>query len=190
MLGARFGYVAVLYDLLAATPILLTLGVFISARYGSGSSVSVRASLRRVLRLPPLWGVAAGIGVNLAGIDGAGDGARCSIAHGQGRDPGHDIHGRARTGFPRHPPAARCPARPRDQAGPFPGACLVDRLAGSGLSGQQLTAATIEGAMPVMVLSLVIADEFELDVPLAAAAIAVSTVMLFFTMPVMMKMLV
>ena len=45
---------------------------------------------------------------------------------------------------------------------------------------------TIEGAMPVMVLSLVIADEFELDVPLAAACIAVSTAALFFTMPVMM----
>ena len=43
--------------------------------------------------------------------------------------------------------------------------------------------------MPVMVLSLVIADEFDLDVPLAATCIAVSTVALFFTMPMMMKML-
>jgi predicted permease len=43
--------------------------------------------------------------------------------------------------------------------------------------------------MPVMVLSLVIADEFDLDVPLAAACITVSTVALFFTMPAMMKLL-
>ncbi|HEY6012191.1 MAG TPA: AEC family transporter, partial [Nitrospirota bacterium] len=57
------------------------------------------------------------------------------------------------------------------------------------LTGDTLRAATIEGAMPVMVLSLVIADEFELDVPLAAACITVSTVLLFFTMPVMMRVL-
>jgi len=52
-----------------------------------------------------------------------------------------------------------------------------------------LQATTIEGAMPVMVLSLVIADEFNLDVPLAAACITVSTVALFFTMPVMTGLL-
>jgi len=43
--------------------------------------------------------------------------------------------------------------------------------------------------MPVMVLSLVVADEFELDVPLAAACIAVSTIAVFFTLPMMMKLL-
>jgi malate permease and related proteins len=58
-----------------------------------------------------------------------------------------------------------------------------------GITAEALKAVTIEGAMPVMVVSLVIADEFELDVPLAAAGITVSTVALFFTMPVMMKIL-
>jgi len=58
-----------------------------------------------------------------------------------------------------------------------------------GMNVEVLRATTIEGAMPVMVLSLVIADEFDLDVPLAAACIAVSTVALFFTMPVMMRLL-
>jgi predicted permease len=58
-----------------------------------------------------------------------------------------------------------------------------------GLTGDLLKAVTVEGAMPVMVFLLVIADEFSLDVPLAANSIAVSTVLLFFTMPVMMKIL-
>ena len=58
-----------------------------------------------------------------------------------------------------------------------------------GLDGEVLRAVVIEGAMPVMVLSLVIADEFELDVPLAATCIAVSTVAAFFTVPVMMGIL-
>ena len=68
MLGEQYGYVAVLYDLLASTPILLTIGVFIAARYGSGAPVSAGASLKRVFLLPPLWGVAAGITVRLAGV--------------------------------------------------------------------------------------------------------------------------
>jgi hypothetical protein len=58
-----------------------------------------------------------------------------------------------------------------------------------GVTGEVLQAVVIEGAMPVMVLSLVIADEFELDVPLAATCIAVSTVASFFTLPLMMKIL-
>ena len=67
MLGAQYGYVAILYDLLATTPILLTIGVFIAARYGSGRP-SLRRSFKRVFLLPPLWGVAAGIAVRLAGF--------------------------------------------------------------------------------------------------------------------------
>ena len=68
MLGAPFGYVAIFYDLLSTTPILLTIGVFIAARYGSGEQVSFAAAIRRVLRLPPLWGVAAGIAVHAGNI--------------------------------------------------------------------------------------------------------------------------
>ena len=64
-------------------------------------------------------------------------------------------------------------------------AWLIARAAG--ISREALQAVVIEGAMPVMVLSLVIADEFELDVPLAATCITVSTVASFFTMPLMMK---
>jgi predicted permease len=58
-----------------------------------------------------------------------------------------------------------------------------------GLTGDTLKAITIIGAMPVMVISLIIADEFELDVPLMALCIAVSTVLLFVTLPVVMKLL-
>jgi predicted permease len=43
-LGAQHGYVAVLYDLLASTPNLLTIGVFIAAQYGNGRAVSIKAS--------------------------------------------------------------------------------------------------------------------------------------------------
>jgi len=58
-----------------------------------------------------------------------------------------------------------------------------------GIAGETLKAVTLEGAMPVMVLSLVIADELRLDVPLAATCITISTVASFFTIPVMMRVL-
>jgi predicted permease len=67
MLGAQYGYVAILYDLLAATPVLLSVGVLIAARYGSGKAAPMAASLKRVLKLPPLWGVAAGMAVHATG---------------------------------------------------------------------------------------------------------------------------
>jgi predicted permease len=60
---------------------------------------------------------------------------------------------------------------------------------GSRLTGKALQAVTIDSAMPVKVLSLVIADDLDLDAPIAAACITVSTAALFFTIPVMMKIL-
>jgi predicted permease len=188
MLGAKFGYVAIIYDLLAATPILLTVGVFVAARYGSGKDVSFNTSLQRVLKLPPLWGVAAGAFVQALGLtvpqvaqDAAGLMGRAVI-------PimtftvglALDFKDLRRMGI-------AVPAL-------FLKLFLAPVLAwwiGShaGLTAEQLRAVTIEGAMPVMVLSLVIADEFQLDVPLAAGCIAVSTAALFFTLPLMMNVL-
>ncbi len=188
MLGTKFGYVAILYDLLAATPILLTIGVFAAARYGSGKNVSFSASLLRVLKLPPLWGVAAGGLVQVLGI------AVTPVVQ-----DATGLMGRAVIPIMTFTVGLALDFRDmRRMAIAVPALLLRMFLApvlawwiGSraGLSGEQLRAVTIEGAMPVMVLSLVIADEFQLDVPLAAGCIAVSTAALFFTMPVMMGLL-
>jgi predicted permease len=188
MLGAQYGYVAVLYDLLASTPILLTIGVFIAARYGSGKTVSIGASIKRVFLLPPLWGVAAGFAIRLAGVttpqpvlDAVGLMGRAVVpimifTVGLALDF-RDVKRLA----------IAVPALTIKLAfAPALAWWIGSRL---GMSADALKATTIEGAMPVMVLSLVIADEFDLDVPLAAACITVSTVALFFTMPVMMRLL-
>jgi len=188
MLGAQYGYVAILYDLLAATPILLTIGVFAAARYGSGKDVSFGASLLRVLKLPPLWGVAIGGLVQVLGL-----GVPQVVQDASG------LMGRAVIPIMTFTVGLALDFKDlRRMAIAIPALLLKLVLApilawwiGSraGLTGDQLRAVTIEGAMPVMVLSLVIADEFGLDVPLVAGCIAVSTAALFFTMPVMMKIL-
>ena len=188
MLGTQFGYVAILYDLLAATPILLTVGVFIAARYGSGKTVSIAVSLKRVLKLPPLWGVAAGMAVHAAGIGVPQLILDTASLMGKAVIPvmtftvGLALDFRDLKRLPLAVPALVL----KLLAAPLLAWWVGSRL---GLAAEALKAVTIEGAMPVMVLSLVVADEFDLDVPLAATCIAVSTVALFFTMPLMMRIL-
>jgi len=188
MLGAQYGYAAILYDLLASTPVLLTIGVFIAARYGSGKAVSFGSSLKRMVGLPPLWGVAAGIAVQLTGITVPQIVLDASTLMGKAVIPVMTFTVGLALDFR---DVKRLPIALPALAIKLILAPVLAWWIGSkiGLTGAVLQATTIEGAMPVMVLSLVIADEFDLDVPLAAACITVSTVALFFTMPVMMKML-
>ncbi len=188
-LGTQYGYIAILYDLLATTPILLTVGMMTAARYGTGAQVSVASSLRRVLKLPPLWGVAAGIGVQLAEIAVPRPVLDAAQLMGRAVIPvmiftvglALDFRDVRRIGI----------ALPALAVKLF-GAPALAWAAGTflGLGGKELEAVVIEGAMPVMVLSLVIADEFALDVALAATCIAVSTVASFFTMPMMLRLLI
>ncbi len=185
MLGPRYGFVAIVYDLLAATPILLTIGAFVSARYGSGKTVSTRASVLRVLKLPPLWGVAAGIAVHSIGITVPQLILDAASLMGKAVIPIMTFTVGLALDFS---DMRRLPIAVPALAIKLIGAPAVAWWTGRqlGISGETLRAVTIEGAMPVMVLSLVIADEFGLDVQLAATCIAVSTVALFFTMPLMM----
>lgn len=188
MLGAEHGYVAVLYDLLATTPLLFTLGVFMAARYGSGKEVSLASSIRRVLRLPPLWGVGLGLAFNLGGA-----------AIPQAVLDAMELMGRAVIpimiftvglaldfGELKKLPAALPAIGIKLFLSPLLAWWTGSRL---GIAGDTLKAVVIEGAMPVMVVSLIIADEFDLDVQLAATCIAVSTLASFFTVPLMMKIL-
>ena len=188
MLGGQYGHVAILYDLLASTPILLTIGVFIAARYGSGKSLSFAESLKRVVLLPPLWGVAAGIAVRLGNVTVPQLVFDAAMLMGKAVIPIMTFTVGLALDFRdiRRIVVALPALAIKLLFAPILVWWVGSRL---GIEGSTLKALTIEGAMPVMVLSLVIADEFELDVPLAAACITVSTVALFFTMPMMMKML-
>ena len=188
VLGEQNGYVAILYDLLAHTPLLLTVGVFVAARYGSGKALSAAASLKRVITLPPLWGVAAGIGARLSGVTVPPVLLDTTVLMGKAVIPimtftvGLALDFRDMKRLPLAAPALAI----KLLLSPVLAWWIGSRL---GLTGDVLKAVTIEGAMPVMVLSLVIADELGLDVPLTATCIAFSTVALFFTMPLMMNIL-
>jgi predicted permease len=63
------------------------------------------------------------------------------------------------------------------------GACI-----GVGMPGNLLAPAIIEGAMPSMVLGLVICDRFKLDTSLYAEAVTVTTVLSLLTLPLWLKL--
>lgn len=188
MLGEQYGFVAILFDLLAATPILLTIGVFIATRYGSGKKISIASSIRRVLMLPPIWGMLAGIACAAARVPVPGIILDTTRFMGRAVVPvmiftvGLALDFRDLKRLPVAVPALVL----KLILGPVL-AFGIGRLLG--ISGPVLKAVTLEGATPVMVISLIIADEFDLDVPLVAICIAVSTVASFFTLPAIMNML-
>lgn len=187
-LGTEYGYVAILYDLLACTPVLLTVGVFIAVRYGSGKAVSAAASFARVAKLPPLWGVAAGFAIHLFGITVPQVLLDTATIMGRAVIPVMIFTVGLALDFKDF---GRLPVAVPALVIKLLGAPLLSWWAGKqlGMTSTVLKAVTMEGAMPVMVLSLVIADEFDLDVPLAASCITVSTVASFFTVPFMMNIL-
>jgi len=164
------------------------IGAFIAARYGGGETVSIAASIKRVLMLPPIWGAAAGIGFLVSGVTVPDIVLYTTRLMGKAVIPvmiftvGLALDFKDLKRLPIAIPALAL----KLVMAPVLAWWIGSRL---GIAATMLKAVVIEGATPVMVLSLVIADEFELDVPLAATCITVSTVASFFTLPVMMKLL-
>ncbi len=62
--GAEMSYVPVLYDVLALTPLLWTLGVFIAGYYRGDErkhGERIQESIKKILRLPPIYAVIIGL---------------------------------------------------------------------------------------------------------------------------------
>lgn len=69
--GAEMSYVPVLYDVLALTPLLWTLGVFIAGYYrgdGNKHGERIRESLKKILRLPPIYAVIIGLILRISSV--------------------------------------------------------------------------------------------------------------------------
>jgi hypothetical protein len=66
--GPMGGSYAAFADVLASTPLLWTLGVWIATRLGHPGGQG-HSLFRTVLRLPPMWGFVLGFAVNFAGLE-------------------------------------------------------------------------------------------------------------------------
>jgi len=181
-LGPWARAVAIQYDLFACTPLLMTVGALVARAHGTAPDGE--NPLLALLKVPPLWAVAAAVALNLAGVPltpgvegfltglGATVPPLMLIALGLGL-----VWDRAFL--------ARMPLLvPAIVIQLLLVPALVWALAaGLGLTGQNLVAVVLEGAMPCMVLGIVFCDRFGLDSALYAGAVTVSTVLSLITLP-------
>jgi predicted permease len=186
VLTGLYGYgaakYALFYDLLATTPLLWLAGAAIASRYGEGKRFEFRESLRTVSSLPPVWGILAGIALKLAHIPLPSFIMRTLGMFGDLVVPLMIFTIGLALSLPRvkHAYIIIPAVLIKLFLVPFISYSAAVLL---GLTGTALASCLIEGAMPTMVLSLLIASRFRLDESLAAFLIVVTTVLSFVTLP-------
>lgn len=178
---------ALYYDLLATTPFLWTVGARLSAHFGGKESPTTLDTLRKLLLLPPLWGIFIGMTINVFSIPMPTFIFRALEMLGSVVVPLMMFSIGLALSF----------VKPAHVFNIIPACVLkliispcVGYLIGKilGLSGVSLSATSLESGMPSMVLSLLVASVFGLDATLTAFVIVVTTVFSFLTMPIIVHL--
>ncbi len=174
---------ALFYDLFAATPLLWLVGAAVASRYGRGGKIGIGDSLKTIASLPPVWGLIAGMVLKAAGIGLPEFIMKALDMLGGLVIPLMVFSIGLTLSMPKVKHASLIiPAVIIKLAvAPFIAFTIADLL---GMKGNALASCFIEGAMPTMVLSLLIASRFGLDTSLAGFMIVVTTVLSFFTLPI------
>ena len=186
VLGFVFGQSGERYpvfaDVLATTPLVWTLGVWVATRLGSHHPEEGKGFWHRLLRLPPIWAFVAGMACNALNLP-VEPLARAARFMGQATIPlmifvlglavpWHDLR-------PNMPVmvavSIKLAVMPMLALGAL-------HLAGYTLD-EPMLAAVVETAVPTMVLSIVFADLFHLDTRTAALVMGWSTLLSILTLP-------
>lgn len=175
--GARYPFFA---DMLATTPLVWSLGVWMA--YRCGKHTEHASFLNMWLRLPPVWGFAAGIAVNLSGADldplveaarWAGSPTIPLMLFVLGLTiPWHDLR-----------PQKAVMVAMGIKLALMPLFALGIALAWPGPLSEPAEAAVLEAAMPTMVMVIALADRFGLDTRLAGLIMGWSTLVGLVTLP-------
>lgn len=189
LLGDDYARIPILYDLLAITPLLLTIGASIGAFYGrSDYPQDLRASLLSIIKLPPLWAATLGVLLNALQVPlpqvflSACKIAGSAVAPIMIFSVGLALRFSSPQSLILIAPALIL----KLGFAPFIAYFTAQAL---GLSGKAFDATVLEAAMPTMVLTMVISDKFKLDSELLAQTIATTTVFSFITLPLLWKLL-
>lgn len=180
--GEVGGHYAAFADVLASSPLLWSVGVWVALRLGSDEPRASAGAWHTWLRLPLVWAFLIGLAMNMSGFD-IGPLVRAARLIGQPTVPlilfvlGLSIPWRQL----RPNSAALTVVALKLLVVP----ALVWGLAQAlGVPPEPTRAAVIEGAMPTMLFALVLADRFGLDTRAVALVIGWSTVLFWFTLPV------
>lgn len=186
VLTGLYGYeaakYALFYDILAGTPLLWLVGAPIASRYGEGKRLETKESFKTILSLPPIWGIFVGIVLNLSNIPVPVFVLKSLGMFGDLVVPLMIFSIGLALTLPRvkHAYAIIPAVIIKLAVAPLISFTTARFL---GLEGNALTSCLIEGAMPTMVLSLLIAARFKLDVSLSAFLIVVTTLLSLVTLP-------
>ena len=175
--GARYPFFA---DMLSTTPLVWSLGVWMAFRCGKHTEHA--SFLKMWLTLPPVWGFAAGIAVNLSGValDPLVEAARWAgsptiplMLFVLGLTiPWHDLR-----------PQKAVFVAMGIKLALMPLLALGIALAWPGPLSEPGEAAVLEAAMPTMVMVIALADRFGLDTRLAGLIMGWSTLAGLVTLP-------
>ena len=178
---------ALFYDLFAGTPLLWILGASVASKYGGGRRMTIGDSLKTIASLPPVWALIAGLALKATGIGLPEFIVKALDMLGGLVIPLMVFSIGLALSLPKVKHASLIvPAVIIKLAvAPFIAFTIANLL---GVKGTALASCFIEGAMPTMVLSLLIASRFGLDTSLAGFMIVVTTVLSFFTLPVVISM--
>lgn len=181
--GARYPFFA---DMLATTPLVWSLGVWIAFRCGKHSERT--SFLRMWLTLPPVWGFAAGLALNVSGMAltplveaarWAGSPTIPLMLFVLGLTiPWHDLK-----------PSRAVLLALSIKLALVPLFALGVALAWPGRLTEPLEAAVLEAAMPTMVMVIALADRFGLDARLAGLIMGWSTLAGLVTLPLWLGLL-
>lgn len=185
--AADISKVAILCEVTVA-PLNLIVGSLLAMRFSEEKSASLRQSLQQVIQLPPLWTLAAALACKFLEVP-----VPDFILHGTG------VLGATVSGLMILSLGMALRFRQLDH--------LLSSLAAGGIKlllsplivfaaagllamkAPYLEAVTLEGAMPTQLLTLVIADRFNLDSRLLAGVIVLNTVLAFATIPLVRALL-
>jgi len=180
--------VAIPYDLFANTPLLFTVGIMLAGHFGSSQKPA--HPLIELVRVPALWAAIGGLSLSLfaiampawveesLGVLGAAVVPLMLLSIGMAL--------RWQAGWIKRAPALLPVIVIQLALMPLIvwGACI-----GVGMPEKLLAPTVIEGAMPCMVLGLVLCDRFKLDSSLYAEAVTLTTILSLFTLPLWLKIL-
>ena len=180
-LGMPARSIAIQYDLFACTPILLTLGIWIAARYGSKSHDET--PLQSLRKVPAVWAALLAILLNLFGVPIPDMLKTFLQTLSQGVVPLMLISLGLSLTYPREQLYQLRSVFPAIAVKLFvmPSVVLVSAWL-LNMRGMPFQAVVLEGAMPSMVLGLVLSDRYGLNSPIYAAIVTLSTVASLFTL--------
>lgn len=176
------------YDLLATTPFLWTVGARFAAHFGGEKSPGAYDTLKKLLTLPPLWGIILGILVNVLHLKLPFFIYKALELLGSVVVPLMIFSIGLSLSFvkPSHAFIIVFVCIFKLILSPIIGFSLGNLM---GLSKDTLNIITLEAGMPSMVLSLLVASVFKLDVTLTAFAIVVTTLMAFVSLPIILQVI-